>query len=417
MNIGFRITSDDSAEARFRRNTNLRILEDLLPAVAQRWRSGETVEKITIGLAQALSQKRDTVRYLVQGLVMLCQLPATLAAAREALVLDEPRIAALGRRLKQVTDSDVLSLIDDDIAAIITPGLASQELILPAAFSQRIANILDRHNIRVEKSRPATPRGSARIDENNDYCFSFAVDRVQGAKLIAVIEEIKKEHGCELGEALALIVGKQTAGTQATLNLYLDVTGKVYLRGVGWLRPEELAGVELADLSMLNPASFTGNWHAARKYRIPKKLRELVKARDGGCRAPGCTASIDCCQIDHVIPFSKGGTTSLDNLHALCPHCHDQKTNGVFEVSMAPNGIDTWTLPDGTIERTLPKGPWAEIMMAEATAISPTQKIPTRPTYAGLKARKAKAAARAAGKRTKRRQNAGENPSSQRAAA
>jgi 5-methylcytosine-specific restriction endonuclease McrA len=31
-------------------------------------------------------------------------------------------------------------------------------------------------------------------------------------------------------------------------------------------------------------------------------------------------------ELDHIIPISKNGTNSLDNIHALCPWCHNDKT-------------------------------------------------------------------------------------------
>ena len=31
-------------------------------------------------------------------------------------------------------------------------------------------------------------------------------------------------------------------------------------------------------------------------------------------------------ECDHLVPFSKGGETTLQNLQALCPSCHSNKT-------------------------------------------------------------------------------------------
>lgn len=32
-------------------------------------------------------------------------------------------------------------------------------------------------------------------------------------------------------------------------------------------------------------------------------------------------------QVDHIVPFSAGGKTTLENLQALCLNCHKQKSS------------------------------------------------------------------------------------------
>jgi len=71
-----------------------------------------------------------------------------------------------------------------------------------------------------------------------------------------------------------------------------------------------------------------------RKQPIPAKLRLQVIDRDNGrCRACGI-GDRDALQADHIIPESKGGKTSLDNLQALCSVCNNRKQNTVVELSV-----------------------------------------------------------------------------------
>ena len=35
---------------------------------------------------------------------------------------------------------------------------------------------------------------------------------------------------------------------------------------------------------------------------------------------------VDGYECDHLVPYSKGGQTTLENLQALCPNCHFDKT-------------------------------------------------------------------------------------------
>ena len=71
-----------------------------------------------------------------------------------------------------------------------------------------------------------------------------------------------------------------------------------------------------------------------RKQPIPAKLRLQVIDRDNG-RGRACgIGDRDALQADHIVPESKGGKTSLDNLQALCSVCNNRKQNTVVELSV-----------------------------------------------------------------------------------
>ena len=62
-----------------------------------------------------------------------------------------------------------------------------------------------------------------------------------------------------------------------------------------------------------------GDW----RPKIPSRIRATVILRAGGmCAQCGST---DEPQIDHIKPWSKGGTHSLDNLQLLCGPCNRAK--------------------------------------------------------------------------------------------
>lgn len=64
-----------------------------------------------------------------------------------------------------------------------------------------------------------------------------------------------------------------------------------------------------------------------RKKSISSSIREAVILRDNGrCRACGI-GDRDAIQCDHILPESRGGDDSLENLQALCGVCNNRKGN------------------------------------------------------------------------------------------
>jgi hypothetical protein len=91
-----------------------------------------------------------------------------------------------------------------------------------------------------------------------------------------------------------------------------------------------------------------------RKSRsIPPALRRALRARDDGCRFPGCTHRS---YIDghHVKHWADGGETSLDNLVQLCRHHHRLVHEGGFSCERRDDGAFVFKDPQA---RTLVASP------------------------------------------------------------
>jgi len=76
---------------------------------------------------------------------------------------------------------------------------------------------------------------------------------------------------------------------------------------------------------------------------LPEKLRRFVLARDGVCRAPGCTTkAVSRLQMDHVHEFPEGPSTA-ENCGAVCTTCHQMKTTGFTDITDShADGSCTW---------------------------------------------------------------------------
>jgi hypothetical protein len=91
-----------------------------------------------------------------------------------------------------------------------------------------------------------------------------------------------------------------------------------------------------------------------RKSRtITPALRRALKARDDGCRFPGCThrAYLD---GHHVKHWADGGETGLDNLVQLCRHHHRLVHEGGFHCERRDDGAFVFRDPNNRTLRTSP---------------------------------------------------------------
>ncbi|SEL65873.1 protein of unknown function [Rhodococcus maanshanensis] len=89
---------------------------------------------------------------------------------------------------------------------------------------------------------------------------------------------------------------------------------------------------------------FTQPPPGALTYRPSDLLAAAVRLRDGTCRHPDCLIAAADCQIDHVVPFSRGnpihgGWTILTNLQCLCVLHHQLKTAGLWRHEMLAGAI------------------------------------------------------------------------------
>ncbi len=79
---------------------------------------------------------------------------------------------------------------------------------------------------------------------------------------------------------------------------------------------------------------------------LNRRQRRALHRRDRGiCRFPGCGAT-SWLHAHHIIHWTRGGPTDLDNLVSLCSFHHHQVHEGGWNVAIIDNAV-VWSDPDG----------------------------------------------------------------------
>jgi hypothetical protein len=106
---------------------------------------------------------------------------------------------------------------------------------------------------------------------------------------------------------------------------------------------------EKARLQAVVDAEAGGCAHAqaSPSYQPPPRLREFVTARDVTCRFPTCRQPVWRCDLDHSVPFDKGGRTCSCNLGGLCRFHHLIKQHFGWQLVQPTPGTFAWVTPSG----------------------------------------------------------------------
>jgi hypothetical protein len=93
---------------------------------------------------------------------------------------------------------------------------------------------------------------------------------------------------------------------------------------------------------------------AASGYRPTPSLREYITARDLTCRFITCRQPAWRADLDHTVPWEKGGRTCSCNLGGLCRFHHRLKQHLGWSLIQSAPGIFTWSTPTGRTYTTAP---------------------------------------------------------------
>jgi uncharacterized protein DUF222/HNH endonuclease len=89
------------------------------------------------------------------------------------------------------------------------------------------------------------------------------------------------------------------------------------------------------------------NYGTSQRCATEKQTLALI-ARDQGCAFPGCTDPPEWTEKHHVVPWSQGGRTDVDNLCLLCDFHHDRIDSHGWSVTML-DGVP-WFIPPAWLD-------------------------------------------------------------------
>ena len=76
-----------------------------------------------------------------------------------------------------------------------------------------------------------------------------------------------------------------------------------------------------------------------RTRTVPDRLRRAIVIRDEHCQFPGCRALASWCDAHHLVWWTRGGETNLENLALLCRRHHVAVHEGGWKLVRGPNGL------------------------------------------------------------------------------
>ena len=187
------------------------------------------------------------------------------------------------------------------------------------------------------------------------------VNTTETADGIPVEEPDTRTYGQRMHDALEAVCDRMlrsacvpdAGGTPATVIITFDLQDLLDKTGYavgsdGTLIPTEKA-LQLANAAdvYFTAVNATGQvLNLGRSRRIASRSQTIALiARDAGCSFPGCDTAPEWCERHHVVLWSEGGLTDLENLTLLCAHHHHNFHAKGWDCQINPDGLPEWRPP------------------------------------------------------------------------
>jgi hypothetical protein len=333
-------------------------------------------------LAPATAQSRiDIARTLVNNLPNTCSALVTgeISSAHATVIARETAIA-----IRDGAPESIVFEIEQRAIAYAefhTPGQLANHvrksvaLFAPEEFEETVsrATALRRISCYNEADGMSTvvailPAAEAQVVMNSIEAFILRQDQLQN--------QLDGVHSREAAEKLTIDQRRADALTSICANFLSEISETVTpqrrpltvnvtidlptLLGLAE-NPGQLAGYGPIPAAVARELASDAKWKrfitepqtgnlldfGRESYEPPQNLKDFLIARDRTCRFPGCRRSALLSDLDHAESWESGGSTSPDNIGALCRRHHRLKTHDGWGIESFADGSCTWTSPLG----------------------------------------------------------------------
>jgi len=222
-------------------------------------------------------------------------------------------------------------------------GMSTVVAILPAADAQIVMNSIEAFILRQDQLGKSPQQSAATSTEFEN----LTIDQKRADALSAICSNF-------LSEISETVTPQRRP---LTVNVTIDLPTLLGLAE----NPGQLAGYGPIPASVARELASDSKWKrfitepqtgnlldfGRESYEPPQQLKDFLIARDRTCRFPGCRRSALLSDLDHAESWESGGSTSPDNIGALCRRHHRLKTHDGWKIESFPDGSCTWTSPLG----------------------------------------------------------------------
>ena len=294
---------------------------------------------ISVEHAAAISKALDALPAEAAGLKPKAEAHLLGECAR----FDPQVITRLGRRLHEVLDPDGAD-------ELLRKRLEREERAAAEAAELRLLPVGD-----------GRVRLDGWLDTEGAEIVRTALDPLAAPRPTGPDGPDTRPHAHRMADALvelarrSLLGGQlpENGGQRPTLVVTVDYDTLTKQVGSGLLDSGEVLSPEavrrLACDARILPAVLGGESQpldvGKAQRTITGSLRRALVLRDKGCAFPSCDRPPQWCDGHHVVSWSAGGDTALNNSVLLCGYHHTLIHHGGWTITITPTGIPEFTPP------------------------------------------------------------------------